>query len=153
MTSRFNSKKDRGQEDAAKLHRLCDVGILNEVKKYVETLSEDEFAAKLVTRKGVFGYTPLHLAVAGGHTKVLDYLLGKCPKKLANCKANSGYTPLHIAASSGHKQSIKILLSHGAHITATDEYGKTPKQSAELSSKQSIVRLLRSEGKMKFPTS
>ena len=137
---------NKAQEDSSKVHKLCDEGNLVKVKKYIETLSDEELIAKLSTRKGVFGYTPLHLAVAGGHTEVLEYLLSKCSKELVNCTANSGYTPLHLAASSGHRNSIKTLLKHGANIGALDEYKKSPKQSAELSSKSSIVRLLRSEG-------
>ena len=146
---RTSNKSVKAQEDSSKIHKLCDEGSLTKVQKYIETLSDEELTAKLSTRKGVFGYTPLHLAVAGGHTDVLDYLLSKCSKELVNCRANSGYTPLHLAASSGHKESIKTLLDHGANIAALDEYKKTPKQSAELSSKASIVRLLRSEGKLK----
>ena len=65
-----------------------------------------------------------------------------------NAKANSGYTPLHLAASAGHIDCVNVLLGCGADIGATDDYGKTPKQTAGLSSKSSIVRLLRSEGEL-----
>ncbi len=142
-----NNKSAKNQDDTSKLHSQCEIGNLAGVEQLIEKLSEEEIIAKLSTRKGVFGYTPLHLAVAGGHIDVLNYLLMKISKlELVNCKANSGYTPLHLAASSGHKNCIKILLASGANISALDEYKKTPKQSAELSSKASIVRLLRSEG-------
>ncbi len=145
---RTTNKSTKNLDDTSKLHSQCEIGNLAGVKQLIEKLSEEEITAKLSTRKGVFGYTPLHLAVAGGHIDVLNYLLAKIDQRLelVNCKANSGYTPLHLAASSGHKNCIKILLARGANISALDEYKKTPKQSAELSSKASIVRLLRSEG-------
>ena len=132
--------------DDPNLHKLCRDGNLKKIKEYVEKLDKPQLVEKLANRKGVFGYTPLHEAVASGRTDVLDYLLEKINNAHVNCRANSGYTPLHLAASSGHRQCVKKLLEHSADIFITDEYGKTPKQSAELSSKTSIVRLLKSEG-------
>ena len=133
-------------QDDSKLHKLCHDGKIAKVKEFVEKLDDKALAEKLANRKGVFGYTPLHEAVASGRADVLDYLLEKTKNTHVNCRANSGYTPLHLAASSGHVECVKKLLEHSADISITDEYGKTPKQTAELSSKASIVRLLRSEG-------
>ncbi len=99
---------------------------------------------RLNNRRGVFGYTPLHEAVSGNKSKVINYLKHKGAN--VNAKANSGYTPLHLAASAGHIDCVTTLLECGADIGATDDYGKTPKQTAGLSSKSSIVKLLRSEG-------
>lgn len=134
--------------DDAKLHKLCHEGNLKKVQKFVDKLEENELAEKLSNRKGVFGYTPLHEAVASGKSNVLNYVLDRTNNAHVNCRANSGYTPLHLAASSGHGECVRTLLQHGADISITDEYGKTPKQTAELSSKGSIVRLLRSEGEL-----
>lgn len=133
-------------QDDSRLHKLCQDGNLRKVRGFVDQLDGETLTEKLANRKGVFGYTPLHEAVASGHQKVLDYLLSSTENAHVNCRANSGYTPLHLAASSGHGECVKVLLNHGADISITDEYGKTPKQTAELSSKGSIVRLLRSEG-------
>ena len=96
----------------------------------------------------MFGYTPLHEAVSGNKPKVIVYLKDKGAN--VNSKANSGYTPLHLAASAGHIDCVIILLGCGADIGATDDYGKTPKQMEGLSSKSSIVKLLRSEGSNTF---
>ncbi len=128
------------------LHKLCRDGKIMKVREFVEKLDDKSLVEKLANRIGVFGYTPLHEAVASGRADVLDYLLEKTKNTHVNCRANSGYTPLHLAASSGHVECVKKLLEHSADISITDEYGKTPKQTAELSSKASIVRLLRIEG-------
>lgn len=90
---------------------------------------------------------PLHEAAATGDHKTLDLLLQKAEDGHINCLADSGYTPLHLAASSGHAECVRALLKHNADVNATDEYGKTPRQTAELSSKKNVVRILRSAGK------
>ena len=124
---------------------------MKKIRAFVEKLDERALADKLAKRKGMFGYTPLHEAAASGKAEVLDYLLEKTKNAHVNCRANSGYTPLHLAASLGHGDCVSKLLEHSADISITDEYGKTPKQTAELSSKlASIVRLLRSEGQFPF---
>ena len=130
-----------------KLHKLCYEGNINKVKEFIEKLGEDELAEKLSIRKGVFGYTPLHEAVASGKAYVLDYVLCRTENAHVNCRANRGhYTPLHLAAKNGHRDCVKTLLEHGADIAVIDKDGKTPKERAELSSKRSIVQLLQSEG-------
>ena len=149
MASVTKSQRTGFLQDDSKLHKLCHEGNIRKIKDFVEKLNEKALADKLANRKGVFGYTPLHEAVASGKSEVLDYLLDKTNNAHVNCRANSGYTPLHLAASSGHGDCVKKLLEHSADISITDEYGKTPKQTAELSSKASIVRLLRSEGQSK----
>ena len=145
---------ERQHGDDAKLHALCHSGKLKDIVEFVGNMEVSSLSEKLSNRKGVFGYTPLHEAVAGGKTQVLDFLLDKVKDTPAmmpiNCKANSGYTPLHLAASSGHHECVRILINRGANISITDEYGKTPKQTAELSSKSKIVQLLRSEGNISY---
>ena len=63
-----------------------------------------------------------------------------------NARANTGYTPLHLAASAGSIECVQVLLRYNADIAAKDDYGKTSRQTAALSSKKEIVRLLISEG-------
>ena len=133
--------------DDSRLHKLCQDGNEEKVVEFVGHISDRKtLEDRLANKKGVFGYTPLHEAVASGHHGVLNFLLEKAGDAHVNCRANSGYTPLHLAASSGHAECVRVLLRHNADISVVDEYGKTPKQTAELSSKISIVRILRSEG-------
>jgi leucine-rich repeat kinase 1/leucine-rich repeat kinase 2 len=130
------------------LHNLCREGNVESIKAYIDLLDDVVCLAEtwLANRKGAFGYTPLHEAVAGGKPEALKFLLDLTGNTNVNCRANSGYTPLHLAASSGHGKCVRELLNHGADISCVDEYGKTPKQTAELSSKSSIVKLLHNEG-------
>ena len=135
-----------------RLCRLCQDGKLKELKKFVDGI-DSKILAELLSnyppgKKSVFGYTLLHNAVARGNPEVLSYLLERAKDTNVNCRANSGYTPLHLAASCGHGKCVKALLEHGADISCVDDYGKTPKQTAELSSKSSIVKLLKSEGEL-----
>ena len=139
-------------QNDARLHRLCHDGKMKHIKDYLSVIPEENVDDRLNSRRGFFGYTPLHEAVSGGHDVVLDFLLGKGGD--VNCRDSAaGYTPLHLAASAGHIKCVKALLKHGANISFKDEYGKTPKQTAELYSRKNMVNLLHSEGKGKGLTS
>jgi len=89
----------------------------------------------------------LHEAAINGRSKVLESLLHLegCD---VNCrgKVGPGYTPLHLAACNGHVDCVRILLNNNADISAIDEFGKTPIQTAELSSKYTVVKVLKSAG-------
>ena len=149
ISSMANRGAAVGVADDDKLHKLCHDGNLDKIRTFVEDIDPQLLSDKLGNKpKGsIFGYTPLHTAVASGKPEVLAFLLERTKRENVNCCANIGYTPLHLAASSGNEKCVRVLLEHGADIGCTDDYGKTPKQTAELSSKSSIVKLLRSEGK------
>lgn len=139
--------------DDAHLHQLCQEGSLESVADFLRRFTDtEELEKRLRNHRGVFGYTPLHEAVASGHHEVLDFLIAKAGAKYVNCRANSGYTPLHLAASSGHSECVRVLLKHRADINMIDEFGKTPKQTAELSLKSEIVRILRGAGDLACPS-
>ena len=148
-----NSDSDRKTKSGgffpndSRLHKLCCGGNLKKIMAFVEDMGPHVLGERLADRKGKFGYTPLHEAVASGKPEVIKFLLERTGNANVNCLASSGYTPLHLAASSGHMKCVRELLKHGADISCVDEYGKTPRQTAELSSKSSMVKLLRSEGK------
>lgn len=125
-----------------RLHRWCKEGKLKKVNQFIRTC--EDLPPRLAYRRGVFGYAPLHEAVSNGHTNVLEVLIKH--KSDVNARANGGYTPLHLAASGGHVECVRMLLDKGADVANTDEYGKTPKQTAELNSKHSVLKILRSAG-------
>ena len=81
------------------------------------------------------GQTPLHLATISGdaehpHTGIVDYLLTSStsarPQDLLQAQDISGNTPLHEAVRYGRIAIVKLLLSNGAQVDATDSLGKTP---------------------------
>ena len=113
----------------------------------IENRTEDELSKRLLKRNAgaEAPVTSLQDAVVDGKAAVLDKMLRTTGSAQVNSRTNSGYTLLHIAASYGHADCVKVLLEHGADISALDEYGKTPMQTAMLSSKGWVVRLLRSE--------
>ena len=72
------------------LHTWCRDGKYIEVEEYIRTTTDhQELEAKLVSRRGVYGYTPLHEAVSNGHHKMLDILVEHGAD--VNCRANSKY--------------------------------------------------------------
>ena len=137
-------------DDSIALHKLCQTGNLRRIKAIVRGVDPQILSEKLANRKGVFGYTPLHEAVVGGKPEVLRFLLDRAGNASVNSRSNNGYSPLHLAASSGHEECIRALLEHGADISCTDEFGKTPKQTAELGARKGIVRLLLGEGEQQY---
>ena len=89
---------------------------------------------------------PLHYASQGGHVEVLKVLTDSGAS--TNMKTNGGgYTPLHLAVIGDHRDCVQVLLKCGADMSCTDEFGKTPMQAAEQSSKSTLVKLMRSAGK------
>ena len=84
------------------LHTWCRDGKYKEVEEYIRTTTDhQELEAKLVSRRGVYGYTPLHEAVSNGHHKMLDILVEHGAD--VNCRANSKYAikNLHVQSNSG----------------------------------------------------
>ena len=58
-------------------------------------------------------YAPLHLAVLGGHLKVMDLLLSK--DAAVNAKDKNGRTPLALALRLGNQEVVDFLREHGGN--------------------------------------
>ncbi|MDR2401218.1 MAG: ankyrin repeat domain-containing protein [Deferribacteraceae bacterium] len=71
------------------------------------------------------GNTPLHFAAAAD-TDMAQTLLNRFPKSEIDKRNSRGETPLFIAMQNGNTVLVKLLLSKGADIFASDLSGNTP---------------------------
>ena len=60
-----------------------------------------------------------------------------------NAAATDKWTPLHLAAASGHAAVADLLLDANASLTATDDFGETPAQIAELGGNHALAKRMR----------
>uniref|UniRef100_A0A672HZM2 Ankyrin repeat domain 52a n=1 Tax=Salarias fasciatus TaxID=181472 RepID=A0A672HZM2_SALFA len=75
-------------------------------------------------KRGISPTTPLMLAVLGGHTDCVHYLLEK--GALPDAKDKRGSTALHRGAVLGHDDCVTALLEHKASALCRDTQGRTP---------------------------
>ena len=102
----------------------------------IETVKQHIAAGTDVNAKGVFGWTLLLQAVAGGHKEIVELLIDNGAD--VNGKTDEGRTPLHWAAYSGHKEIAELLLANGADVNAKSKRG-TPLSNAVKSGDKEIV--------------
>lgn len=98
----------------------------------------------------LFGYTKLHVAASDGKVESLkSFLSDDSSHSNVNSKTvNGGYTALHLAASAGHVDCVEELLKcQTTDVHVTDDFGKTPLETAGQNSKTDVAKLLRSHGK------
>eukprot|EP00850_Spirogloea_muscicola_P021673 SM000258S09089 [mRNA] locus=s258:159132:160191:+ [translate_table: standard] len=63
------------------------------------------------------GATPLHMAAAGGHVRVMDELRSRGANIEARTKSGGcGWTPLHLAAKERSRRAMRYLLDNGAYL-------------------------------------
>jgi ankyrin repeat protein len=91
------------------------------------------------------GDTPLHLAVRSGSLKAARALIDAgADLSLAN---NEGVQPLMLAALKKNGEfMVGLLISHGARINATDQYGDTALHHAAQAGRLPSVRVLLNAG-------
>ncbi|MEQ4618860.1 MAG: ankyrin repeat domain-containing protein [Corticimicrobacter sp.] len=69
------------------------------------------------------GWTPLHYAAAGGHTRIAALLLDQ--GALPNAPAHDGVTPLMMAMRANSHDAVQLLLDRGADPEAQTSAGKS----------------------------
>lgn len=81
--------------------------------------------AKVNEVNPVNGWTPLHVASAKGHPKMVIALIDNGAH--INAQDHEGNTPLHLASGGGHDKTVRALLSQGADASFKNKRGETAK--------------------------
>ena len=108
-------------------------GYVTEVNKYLERGAD-------VNAKFLDGFTPLEIAVLGGHTEIVKVLLERGAD--VNAESSKGATALLLASQEGHTEIVKVLLEKGADVNAKSPDGFTPLEMAKAQGHIMIVALL-----------
>lgn len=93
-------------------------GELNILERFIPHTSLDSI------REAESGWTPLHIAAAEGHEKVIRWLSKQGADVTATDLAKQ--TALHVAVHRGHDNAICCLVEMGADIFATDWDNRVP---------------------------
>ncbi|KAL7303274.1 hypothetical protein TKK_0004468 [Trichogramma kaykai] len=126
IEKRVNYLDDEESDGLTHLHVACEIGLENYVDDYLKCWPKD---TDHVWRRT--GETPLHLALAQGHKKVIERLLRtKLDLTLAN---NAGQTALHLFSEKLHDDELTRLYQsivedndRPIRVNAQDELGNTP---------------------------
>src|SRR6266850_1477920 len=90
--------------------------------------------------------TPLYHAAFCGLTATVKFLTVRHSKHLHSRAIYDGSTPLHVASSQGHLAVARVLVEHGANVTARDDGGATPLHQASRYGGMDLVRFLIKHG-------
>eukprot|EP00160_Parvularia_atlantis_P014390 Unigene3554_Nuclearia_a/m.10850 Unigene3554_Nuclearia_a/g.10850 ORF Unigene3554_Nuclearia_a/g.10850 Unigene3554_Nuclearia_a/m.10850 type:complete len:175 (-) Unigene3554_Nuclearia_a:68-592(-) len=89
------------------------------------------------------GWTPLHVAIEGGHDACVQVLIEHCAD--VNARDADDDTPLHYAAYWGHTACVGWLLAANAHIEPQNKYQWSPLDVAVRRGKDEVAALLQDE--------
>ena len=90
--------------------------------------------------------TPLHYAAASGLHTVVKSLAIENPQHVHSLCGNEEATPLHLASGEGFLEVARVLIEHGADVTARDGRGSTPLHNASRNGHVEVVRFLIKHG-------
>ena len=101
-------------------------------------------AGTTVDKGNVEGTTPLFIAIAKKHTKILNHLIANG----ANCNKTDkdGRFPLYVAAHHGYVEGVSRLLEEGATINQRYKDGKTSLFISAESGHHEVVKVLIAAG-------
>jgi len=68
-------------------------------------------------------FSPLHWAAKGGHTKIVEMLVGRGARVHTTNMGDD--TPLHLATAHGHKEVVQLLLRHKSDVNFVNEHGNS----------------------------
>jgi len=90
--------------------------------------------------------TPLHYAAFCGLYTVANLLAIEHPQDVHSGDGFDTSTPLHVASKQGHVEVARVLLDHGACMTAPDMYQRTPLHCASNHGHVDLTRFLLEQG-------
>ena len=73
-----------------------------------------------------FQHRPLHIAIAHGNTKLIEYLIDLMSCLTLDIYNNLKQTPLHLAVITGQAKIVGKLITAGANANMPDRNGHTP---------------------------
>ena len=97
------------------------------------------------------GRSLLFLAVNKGEVALVGWLLNTAPSSFSiNAlfigKGDDNRSPLHLATENGSEKMVRFLVSQGANVNVSNEYGETPLHLAITSGSLSVIRFLVDSG-------
>ncbi|CAG0915566.1 unnamed protein product [Notodromas monacha] len=117
-------------------HPLCSCLECADIKRM-----EADSAGGLINCGDDRGITPLHVAAASGHPRVIEHLLSRGARvNISDCVEYR--TPLHIAAYGGHTDAVLLLLYAGADVNSRDVSGRVCLHLAALAGHKNCVNAL-----------
>ena len=90
--------------------------------------------------------TTLHYAALWGFHSIVESLVIKNPQDVRSHYSPGYDTPLHFASKKGHVEVARVLLEHGADVTARNCFNQTPLNLASARGQAAVVNLLIENG-------
>ena len=95
-----------------------------------------------------YGMSALHWPAWSGNDSLCEFLIDRGID--LNLRAHPlsyalARTPLHFAADKGHLAFVRLLLDHGADVSAKDRDGRTSLDLAEAAGKKEVAEILREQ--------
>lgn len=122
------------------LHLACQKGLVDIAETILDAIPTEPTETNSLSRAQMInscnfdGFTCLHLAAMGNHSKIIQLLVLKCQANLSVADSKSGETILHKAIRHLNVDLVASLLDHEPHnlIYTTDYSGRLPLNTVEI---------------------
>ena len=105
---------------------------------------QEDLVIDLVSKGAVVnkkGWSPLHYAATGGHTRIAAFLIGVHAD--VNAESDNGTTPLMMAAMYGNSATVKLLLESGAEAYPRNDQDLSAEDFALRAGREEALKLIR----------
>ena len=90
--------------------------------------------------------TPLHYAARLGLHVIVKFLIIERSQDVHSRRFTGNVTPLHLASAHGHMKATRMLIEHGADVSARNKNGQTPLHLASRNGEAKVARMLIERG-------